>query len=393
MIFSSFTSRGLLVLWLLVISVSLPGEKGGGFPIWGFYAHQLLNKLAVFTLPYEILPFYKSEISYISAHAVDPDKRRYSSPYEAIRHYIDLDYWEKDSLPLQWKDFARQQMRLYLIQGEDTVLLEKNGWNVYVDDPEETSRFLDSLMSRHYWKMPEVLRIKALPGQDPVDGIDSWLLRIEGVEHGIVPYHIARLYSSLTKAFERHDWNQVLKISAGLGHYVADAHVPLHTTSNYDGQQTAQEGIHAFWETRIPELMAETRFDLFVEKASYIPDVTSWAWEIVRSSYEMVPRVLSKEDSLAKSWPPGRQYIYVERGGQMCKLASPAFATAYERAMDDMVEQRMRATIQNIGSLWFTAWVDAGQPDIPRHWKTKDLTDVPLPPDSIRIRLEGAGCH
>ena len=49
----------------------------------------------------------------------------------------------------------------------------------------------------------------------------------------------------------------VLRTAADLGHYLADAHVPLHTTGNYNGQRTNQTGIHALWETHnVEHLMA-----------------------------------------------------------------------------------------------------------------------------------------
>ena len=59
---------------------------------WGFFGHRLINKVAVFTLPVEMLAFYKSQISYIEKHAVDPDKRRYTVSTEGIKHSIDLDF-------------------------------------------------------------------------------------------------------------------------------------------------------------------------------------------------------------------------------------------------------------------------------------------------------------
>jgi hypothetical protein len=61
----------------------------------------------------------------------------------------------------------------------------------------------------------------------------------------------------LTNAFREKDQARILKLSAEIGHYVADAHVPLHASTNHNGQLTGQEGIHAFWESRIPELLAE----------------------------------------------------------------------------------------------------------------------------------------
>ena len=47
-------------------------------------------------------------------------------------------------------------------------------------------------------------------------------------------------------------------LRADLGHYLADAHVPLHT-GNYSSQRTNQTGIHALWETHnVEHLMVHT---------------------------------------------------------------------------------------------------------------------------------------
>jgi hypothetical protein len=69
---------------------------------WGFYAHRLLNNLAIYALPTPMISFYQMEEAYIMEHAVDPDKRRYASPFEAARHYIDFEKYGSapyDSLP------------------------------------------------------------------------------------------------------------------------------------------------------------------------------------------------------------------------------------------------------------------------------------------------------
>jgi hypothetical protein len=74
---------------------------------WGFYAHKRINRLAIFTLPKELIGFYKSNIYYITEHAADADKRRYADSLEANRHYIDLDHYGLspfDSIPKKWND-------------------------------------------------------------------------------------------------------------------------------------------------------------------------------------------------------------------------------------------------------------------------------------------------
>ncbi len=40
------------------------------------------------------------------------------------------------------------------------------------------------------------------------------------------------------------------------------------------------------------------------------------------------------------------------------------YAKAYTAILQDMVERRMRASIHAVASLWYTAWVNAGQPDL-----------------------------
>ena len=78
---------------------------------WGFFAHKKINQLAVFTLPPEMISFYKKNIDYLTTHAVDPDRRRYSNPDEAPRHYIDIDHYGQhpfDSVPQHWKDAVKK---------------------------------------------------------------------------------------------------------------------------------------------------------------------------------------------------------------------------------------------------------------------------------------------
>lgn len=66
--------------------------------------------MAVFTLPPEMISFYKKNIHFITEHAVDADKRRYVLKEEASRHYIDMDHYIEygedpfDQVPKKWND-------------------------------------------------------------------------------------------------------------------------------------------------------------------------------------------------------------------------------------------------------------------------------------------------
>lgn len=301
--------RILIVVLIAVplVWIALPSEKAEA---WGFYGHKRINRMAVFTLPPEMIGFYKKHIEYITEHAVDPDKRRYSIPEEAPRHYIDIDHYGPsafDSMPKFWKKAVAKY-------SEDTL-------NAY----------------------------------------------------GIVPWWIDVMTYRLSEAFRQGDVDRILRLSAELGHYVGDAHVPLHTTENYNGQLTNQHGIHGFWESRVPEVYGE-QYDYFVGRAFYVESVINTSWDIVKASHAQVDSVLQLEAALTKSTPSDRKYAFEQRGNVTIKTYSQEFTSAYNRALNGMVERRMRASILMVGSLWYTAWINAGQPDLSK-LEDKDVSD------------------
>ncbi|MBK9176645.1 MAG: hypothetical protein IPM46_09995 [Flavobacteriales bacterium] len=85
----------LLLAVLAGISFTLAPGTAPDANAWGFYGHKRINRMACYTLPPEMFPFFKRHIDFISDHAVDPDRRRYAVPGEAERHYIDIDHYAK----------------------------------------------------------------------------------------------------------------------------------------------------------------------------------------------------------------------------------------------------------------------------------------------------------
>lgn len=267
---------------------------------WGFYSHRKINRLAVFTLPVEMIGFYKENIQYITENAVNPDKRRYAVKGEAPRHYIDLD-----------------------VYGDSAVYKMPRYWNDAVEKYTE-----DTLLA-----------------------------------YGIVPYHVNRMAYWLTEAFKEKDALRILRLSSDLGHYIADANVPLHTTENYNGQLTGQYGIHGFWESRLPELFSE-EYDLLTGKAEYIENLQLEVWDAVTKAHEALDSVFLFEMELTKKFPESKKYGFEERGQTTVRTYSYQFSKEYHQKLNGMVERRMRATIKMVGDFWFSCWVKAGQPDL-----------------------------
>ena len=180
-------------------------------------------------------------------------------------------------------------------------------------------------------------------------------------EADFVPWYIQKTYNRLVIAFIEKDSDKILKYSADLGHYIADAHVPLHTTINYDGLLTGQKGIHAFWESRLPELFADD-YDYLVGTAEYLYSVLDVAWQAVRVSFNAIDTVLGFEKQLSEEYEQDKQYAYEQRGQKTIKQKSAEFSAAYHLKLNGMVERRLRLSIATIGDLWYSAWIDAGQP-------------------------------
>jgi len=267
---------------------------------WGFFAHRSINRLAIYTLPPELMRYFKTHANYLSEHAVDADKRRYSTEDEAPRHYLDVDHYEKelplDSLPRRWSDAIEKY-------SEDTL--------------------------------------KA---------------------YGIGPWHLQFMLYQLTEAFREKDERKMLKLAADLGHYCGDLHVPLHSTLNYNGQLTGQKGIHGFWESRLPELFSES-YDFVVGPAVYLDRPSEAIWAAFEASHAAKDSVLTFERELDSIFN-GDKYSYEIRGKASVKVYSKAYSEAYHKALNGMIERRMREAIHLLGSLWMTAWINAGSPDL-----------------------------
>ena len=358
----------MLSAWLYIILLTGSSE-------WGFFGHRLINRVAVYTLPTEMIGWYKPHIDYLSEHAVDPDKRRYATRHEAVRHYIDLDQWGTfafANMPRTWDKALALNLQLYVVSENDTTyLLNSIPHAVWSDSIEFAAQRLQ-LVRQHYlseyYEDEKMISCDSLKMILPeINCADNEFIYMEEVfsEHGILPYHLQTMQHRLTNAFKANDPESIMRISAEIGHYIGDACVPLHTTSNYNGQLTNQVGIHAFWESRIPELFAIEEFDMVVGTAQYIEDPVAYYWGLVLDSHKEVERVLLLEKDLSEQFPKDQQFCFEDRLNQTIKTQCAAYAKAYHLAMDKMVEDRFRVAVKTLGDAWYTAWVDAGQPTPP----------------------------
>jgi hypothetical protein len=253
--------------------------------------------MAVYGVPYPLSGFYKKNIDYITKHAVDPDKLKFVDSTEAVHHYINIDH--------------------YGVEGFRKL--------------------------PKYWK--DAVK------KYTVDTLDKY---------GTLPWQVILWEYKLTEAFRKKDMDAILKASAFIGHYIADAHVPLHTVSNFNGQETNQQGVHALWESAIPEAFGDS-YAHINGGAVYLKDPSGKIWTIIQQSYSLAPTVLAVEKDVSSHFTNSQKYLPSKN--KKIKY-TPAYIAAYNKALNGMVERQLHSSAIDVASFWYTAWVNAGQPDM-----------------------------
>lgn len=273
---------------------------------WGVWGHSKINRGAILALPKEMGMFFYNHADFITEEAVAADIRKYTmgDKTENPRHYIDLEnynYTTPAAMPAS-ADAARAKF-----------------------------------------------------SKDTVD------------KYGTLPWTIIEMTDKLTKAFKTKNKSEILFLAANLAHYIGDAHMPLHTTINHDGQFTGQKGIHALWESQLPELFGNNYS--FYADARYMPDVDKATWNIIDSSNKLIARLLYNDKKMRKDKPEEMLYKLAPNGapeknryGQV--VHAYEYAHVYHELLDHMVERQLRAAITATASYWYTAWVNAGKPDL-----------------------------
>lgn len=273
---------------------------------WGSWGHQHINNAAVFTLPAEMRVFFYNHADFITEEAVVPDLRKFinGDRTEGPKHFIDLeeyDYTTAAAMPQTLKDAK--------------AAYEDGKWQ----------------------------------------------------KSGSLPWQIQEMQAKLTEAFKEKNKTKILYIAGDLAHYIGDATQPLHTTSNYDGQQTNQKGIHSFFESQLPELFGNNyRFN--TGEVHYIKNIAAETWAIIGHSHALKDSLLQTELDVKKRFK-GEEYDKDAQGnvrknqfGQWVR--TKAFARAYHDALNGMIEHQLCTAVTETASFWYTAWADAGKPDL-----------------------------
>lgn len=289
------------LLLSLGLAALLLGPAAPAARAWGFLGHRVITQVAIYELPAGMQTFYFRHMAELVRLSTAPDERRNQDPTEGPKHFIDLDHYSEDN------PFAK--------------------------------------VPRNY--------------DEAVAKFSADTLK----KYGTVPWVVIETKNKLAAAFSERDTVGIVKYSAELSHYTADAFVPLHTTVNYDGQLTGQTGLHALWESQLPERYL-TAYKLNGEEAKVLKDPLASIWGVLQGSYGFLTATYDLESKVSKGFTPQTKYSFAHRFGKTQRRYSDAFADAYEKEVGGQVAFRLKGASPMVASMWLTAWQEGGRPDL-----------------------------
>lgn len=272
---------------------------------WGIFGHEHINNAAVMALPKPMQTFFYNHLDFITQESTVPDLRKYTlrDKAEGPRHYMDIEnFGSVDSIPHSFEEAKKKY----------------------------TEKFLN--------------------------------------DNGFVAWYIQEIMTKLTKAMKDKRKTEILFLAGDLAHYIGDANMPLHTSANHDGQLTNQKGIHSMFESRMPEMFGKD-YNFYTGDAKYIDNVEKAIWDMIKDSHSQVQPLLLIDRNLRESFAKEKIFDLDEKGNiAKNKYNDPIYSKEYvtqlHKALNGMVEKQMRKAIVSTADFWYTAWVNAGKPNL-----------------------------
>ena len=164
---------------------------------------------------------------------------------------------------------------------------------------------------------------------------------------GRLPWLIHESYQRLVEAFRALDKQKILEESDTLAGLIADLHNPLSLTENFDGQKTDQHGLWVRLTVKLPEAV-ERDLKLDSVGSFYLDDPREYVFSMLSQSYVWVDNVLYA-DELARRGKAGYGTIYYDH---------------FRDRVIAVLRERLSQAARDAGSYWYTAWTDAGRPEL-----------------------------
>jgi hypothetical protein len=241
-----------------------------------------------------------------------------------------------------WRAYAailsRESIRPDLWKGDD----EAEGPRHYLDAERYHPLAITNLPADH-------AKVRALGGGD-------------AAENGILPWVIIDVEGKLTQAMAGNDWEAATRYAAALGHYVGDAHQPLHLTEHYDGNPGPDgKGIHMRWEQQMPFFFWKAAM-IKAGPAQYITDPWSAILQQLNQAHARYREIYAADNAAAAAADD--------------EVGSSEYYRAMWKRTQNLFTEQVSASVTDLSSLWYTAWIKAGRPAIPKPPETISETSI-----------------
>jgi hypothetical protein len=281
-----------LAALLLAVVFAIPSAVAG----WGFDAHKFIADRMIELLPPELKPLFEKRRAFVVERSIDPDLwRNVGWDEEPPNHYLDMDHAAFGPYPFEGlpRDYA--------------AAVQKFG-----------KEFIHT--------------------------------------QGLLPWRVQEFYGRLQREFASltrkpvpgYALDNIVLYAAVLTHYVSDAHVPLHSVVNHNGQLTGQDGLHNRWET---ELFERRRARLKVAPAppTGVADPRGIIFATLLASNRASGNVLESDRKAAA----GREFY------------DDAYFDAFASGTLPVLERRLNDAITGVAAIIIGAWEQAGKPAVP----------------------------
>lgn len=285
---------------------------------WGSVGHRIINSKCSLSFPASMVGFQVWSDS-LASNASNADNRKSTDKTESPKHFIDIDSYTE-----------------------------------FVSTGRIASTY-DSIVARH--------------GSSFV------------VNNGTLPWATMNMYDTLKVDFQKLRWHKAMLDASDLGHYIADGHMPLHLTSNYDGGATNQRGIHSRYES---DMVSTYQSDLSnyttpITPANFVSNVNKYIFDYIYKDNKYVDSVLSA-DIYARNLDPAYNSTYIAALWSKTQFTKTLFFNSSH----------------SLAELIYSAWVEAGSPPFGAktftnavNYATADAISVYPNPTTGHLNLNG----
>ena len=281
------------VCLLLAASICISVQAPGVYS-WDWGTHRSITENAIDLMPDSLDWFFENYSSTIVSYCTLPDTWKNTDTMEGYRHYYDSD----------------------LMEGVSAALIPEN----------------------YLGKEILVYQEDAIPDY----------------EHGTLPWNLVDNFNMLVVCLEENEWEHAAQIAGAIAHYIEDASMPLHSTSQYN-----PGGNHVSYEGRVDQEVAAG--NVTNDLSGFTPHVlTNNKLLIDNAVFDSVMQELADSYSHTALITSGADAQAAVNNHTDILSYYLALNILWNSDVKNITDNRMPVATKELANVWLTAFYDAG---------------------------------